>query len=266
LIKFTPTPIGNLKDLSIRSKESFEWANIVLCEDTRVTKKLFLLLDIGIASKKFISVHIHNEQNFIDGLDGSFFNNNVIYCSDAGMPCISDPGAKIVDFCITNDIEYEVIPGANAALLTFCASGINDKEFLFYGFLPKKMTVRMNEIKELLSFKYASILYEAPHRIVKLLKEIVSIDKNREIFIAKEFTKIFETKYRGRADELKDIISSKSTKGEWVVMLIPKDSTDNVCKSDKQEKHFTKKDIAKLMSKISSKPVKECYNFLNMDI
>ena len=263
MIRFVPVPIGNLEDLTIRSKGALIDSEVILCEDTRVTKRLLFLLNISTDDKSFISVHMHNEKEFIETLDIDFCNKNIIFCCDAGMPCVSDPGCLLIDFCIKNNIKYEVLPGANAALLAFCSSGIQNKEFLFYGFLPKKQEHRSNELSKILNFEYASVLYEAPHRIKKLLLEIESIDSKREVFVAKEFTKIFETKYRGTIESVKKMILLKSTKGEWVILIFPK-----ICHTQritKDQELLTKKDIAKLMSKTSGKPVKDCYSFLSMD-
>jgi len=121
LLHFIPTPIGNLEDITLRSLSLLSKAKIVLCEDTRVTKKLLKLLqekfNLQTQIDRFVSIHSHNEKDVIDKLDKSIFLEDVVYLSDAGMPCISDPGCYLVEYCLKNGIEYEVLPGANAVTL-----------------------------------------------------------------------------------------------------------------------------------------------------
>ena len=136
MLTLVPTPIGNLSDISKRAIEALNEADIVFCEDTRVTKKLLSLLQIDL-NKTFIAMHSHNENEIISKIDVSIFDKNVVYVSDAGMPGISDPGSKLIQFAQENNIKYDVIPGANALLTAFVASGF-EGEFTFFGFLPHK--------------------------------------------------------------------------------------------------------------------------------
>ena len=258
MLKFVPTPIGNLSDISKRAIEALDEANIIFCEDTRITKKLLNLLNIP-TNKTFYSMHSHNENEIISKLDISIFDKNIVYVSDAGMPAISDPGAKLVKFAQQNNIKYDVLPGANAILTAFVASGF-EGEFTFFGFLAHKGSEREKKLKEVISNDKISILYESPHRIEKLLKELKTLIPERVAFFAKELTKIHQTFIK---DNIKNI-NLQNTKGEWVVII------DKTEKSDSLTLNYDEilalklplKEKAKLLSKISSKSTKEIYNEL----
>lgn len=176
MLCLVPTPIGNLEDISKRSLEALLEAELIFCEDTRVTKKLLNLLaekySLDFSQKEFKSFHSHNEKEILKSLTKDTFTKNVVYCSDAGMPCISDPGASLVDWCIQNEVPYDVIPGANAILTAFAMSGFSSTEFTFFGFLDHKGTSRASKLEEVLNSSRVGILYESPHRLLKLLSLI----------------------------------------------------------------------------------------------
>lgn len=268
MITFIPTPIGNLEDISLRAIKALENADILLCEDTRITKKLLHLLeerfDLKRKEQNFISVHSHNEDEFINNLDKEFFTKNVAYVSDAGMPGISDPGQKIISYCIDNSIEYDVLPGANAVLTAFVMSGFVSTSFSFLGFLPHKGSSRSEALNSALHKEEVVILYESPHRLVKLLKEISEIEPGREIFLAKEITKKYQTLFRGDAKTIFESISKTTIKGEWVVVIsagkVETKLTMGV--DDIMQLNLPKKQVAKLLSKVTGKSPKECYNEL----
>jgi 16S rRNA (cytidine1402-2'-O)-methyltransferase len=266
LLQLVPTPIGNLEDITFRALEALKNADTIFAEDTRVTKRLLSLLkerfNILTDVKKFISLHSHNESEILSKIDKSIFEENVVYVSDAGMPSVSDPGAKLVKFCIENSIEYDVLPGASASTLAYVMSGFLEKEFLFYGFLKVKSKERIRELEEILSYRFNTVIYESPKRIVKLLDEILTIDSERELFIAKELTKLNQKSFKGSAKELKEIAQNLNTRGEWVVVVsgnIETEKIENISKSDILTLNIPKKEKAKLLSKVSSKSVKECY-------
>ena len=259
MLKLVPTPIGNLSDISKRAIEALNEANVIFCEDTRVTKKLLNLLQIDYSNKTFYSMHSHNENEIISKLDISIFEKNVVYVSDAGMPGISDPGSRLIQFAQENNIKYDVLPGANAVLTALVASGF-EGEFTFFGFLPHKGSDREKKLKEVISHDKISILYESPHRIDKLLKELKKEVPDRVVFFAKELTKIHQTFIK---DKVKNI-ELKNTKGEWVVVI------DKTTKSDTLTLNYDDilalklhpKEKAKLLSQISPKSTKEIYNEL----
>ena len=256
MLLLVPTPIGNLEDITKRALKALNDAEIVFCEDTRVTKKLLNLYNIPL-NKEFISMHSHNEDKIISKLNpNTLINKLCVYVSDAGMPGISDPGSKLIQFCQKNNITYSVLPGPSAFITAFVASGF-EGEFTFFGFLPHKGEIREKKLKEVIENEKISILYESPHRIEKLINELKKLIPQRKIFLAKELTKIHET-------YIKDIVKNiklENTKGEWIVII------DKGEKSQKLELSYEDiislplppKEKAKLLSKISKKSVKELY-------
>jgi 16S rRNA (cytidine1402-2'-O)-methyltransferase len=260
LVTFVPTPIGNLEDISKRAFKALENAEIIFCEDTRVTKKLLNLLNISFENKTFISMHSHNETKVLEKTDiNTLKEKNCVFVSDAGMPCISDPGGKLIKFCQQNNIEYTVIPGANAALTAFAASGF-EGDFCFYAFLPHKGKEREEKLKKIVNSGKIAILYESPHRIEKLIKELKSLIPERTVFLAKELTKIHETYIISKAKD----INIQNTKGEWVVVIDKntKKSTLELTYEDILNLPLSDKEKSKLLAKISDKSAKEIYKEL----
>ena len=259
MLILVPTPIGNLEDISKRALLALENSEIIFCEDTRVTKKLLNLYNISL-NKTFISMHSHNEDKVISQLDKNILiQKNCVYVSDAGMPGISDPGAKLVKFCQKENIPYSVIPGANAFLTAYVASGF-EGEFCFIGFLPHKGKERSEKLLKILQNDKISILYESPHRIEKLINELKELAPKREIFLAKELTKLHETFIKDKAKNIK----LENTKGEWVV-IIDKGENNNKLEleyNDILELKLPLKEKSKLLAKISNKSAKEIYNEL----
>lgn len=273
MLTLLPTPLGNLGDISFRTIEVLKDGEILLCEDTRVTKKLLSLLSekysITFPNFTFISIHSHNEKQFVQQPENIELlkQKNCIYMSDAGMPCISDPGAILVDACIQNDIEYDVIPGANAILTAYAMSGFHDPQFSFYGFLPHKSENRYNQLYAIMHNDTLAILYESPHRLMKLLEQIVAIDPKRELFLAKEITKKYQTVYKNSAQNIFETLIDTQIKGEWVV-IIQKNETDTKATSLTQEDilplDIPPKQKAKLLAKITGKTVKQIYGELTL--
>lgn len=272
MLRFVPTPIGNIGDISLRALEALSEADIFLCEDTRVTKKLLLILqeryNLSLKeNQKFISLHSHNEQAFIATLTPEFFNQEIVYVSDAGMPCISDPGALLVQYAQKNSIAYDVLPGASALLVAYAASGVAQTQMLFYGFLPHKGKERASLLNDALYSGYATLLYESPHRIEKLLLEIEALEPDRKLFVAKELTKKFQKYLRGTAREILEKLED-DFRGEWVVILEAtqkEQKSSSITKADILELDIPKKIQAKLLSKITGESIKECYNALSFD-
>jgi len=268
LLLLVPTPIGNIGDLSLRAIDALKEADILLCEDTRVTKKLIHIIKerYNIVFKKnqeFISLHSHNEQAFVEKLEPSFFEQNVVYASDAGMPGISDPGQILVRFCIDKGIKFDILPGANAVLTAFVASGFVQTKMLFLGFLDHKGTSRSHGLQEAMYNGYTTILYESPHRLEKLLLEIDKEDPTRRIFLAKELTKKYQNYFHGTAKQIFDTLH-ENYKGEWVVVIeaAAAQNASAVTQNDILELDLPKKVQAKLISKITGENNKACYNRL----
>jgi 16S rRNA (cytidine1402-2'-O)-methyltransferase len=223
MITFIPTPIGNPQDITIRAMRAFEKATLFLCEDTRQTKKLLRLLESRFEmlypEALFYSFNEHNGQERIDTLGERFEEYNVVYVSDAGMPIISDPGQLLVAYCQENNLKYDVFPGASAVTTAYAASGFEEGKFLFYAFLPHKGKERSVGLHDTLNNGFNTVLYESPHRLEKLLEEIVAIDSSRELFLAKEISKKYQKYYRGSAREILDTLKSLTIRGEWVVVI-----------------------------------------------
>ncbi len=267
MITFIPTPIGNPQDITIRAMRAFEQADIFLCEDTRETKRLLKLLserfDMRYPDAQFISFHEHNGSERIAELGSKLGEKNIVYVSDAGMPAISDPGQLLVSYAQEHSISYDVLPGATAVATAYAASGFESGEFLFFGFLPHKGKERRSKLDEVTGCGYDAVLYESPHRLDKLLGELVALDPSREIFVAKELTKKYQRYYRGSAEKVRQDIISDTIRGEWVV-IIQGQKSDSKSLSLEAIMHLDipPKVKAKLLSQLSDKSVKEWYNQL----
>jgi 16S rRNA (cytidine1402-2'-O)-methyltransferase len=266
VLTLVPTPIGNIADISLRAMDALSSAQILLCEDTRVTKKLLNILqeryNFTRSDQEFISLHSHNENEFIQKLTPDFFDKNVVYVSDAGMPGISDPAQLLVDYCIKNSIKYDVLPGANALLSAFVASGFVTTQFLFFGFLPHKGKDRSSALLSSLHNGYTTILYESPHRLKKLLEEIEVEAPQREIFLAKEISKKYQKFFKGIASDLKNQVD-EHIRGEWVVVIESGMlNTSNISENDILSLDISKKSAAKLISQISGENAKAVYQRL----
>ena len=267
MLYFVATPIGNLEDISKRALNLLESSKTIICEDTRVAKRLIYLLkqkgSFSPVPKTYISLHSHNEKDVLKQLSPDIFEDSVIYISDAGMPTISDPGALLVQYCQLHDIKYEIIPGANALLLAYAASGFCDSKFLFFGFLPHKGDERDLALQEALYNGYTTIVYESPKRVLKLIEQISAIEPSREIFLIKEATKLYEKKYKAKAKELKEILKNENLKGEWsIVIKGEKRDRNKITITDIKKLNLPKKQTAKLIAKITGKSITECYNEL----
>lgn len=216
------TPIGNLEDISLRAIRILGEVDAVLCEDTRVTKKL--LSHYGIENTT-ISYHEHSSTKKIDGiahllLDGK----NLALVSDAGTPGISDPGTFLID-SIRKSVEgvsVVAVPGPSALVSALSIAGIPIAHFVFLGFLPHKKG-RETLFKEMALSERASVFYESPHRIMKTLESLCEHMPKKQVFIGRELTKMYEEGVRGTAVELKEYFEKNPDKvrGEFVVVVSP---------------------------------------------
>lgn len=216
LLYLVSTPIGNLQEVSPRTIEVLSSVDLVACEDTRVTGKLLQLLGI---SKNLVSIREHNEVSMSQEIVKKILSGTkVAYMSDAGYPCISDPGSKLVKVCLENEINVTTISGPNAALNALCASGLCGDHFYFHGFLNAKESVRLEELRELQTRKETLIFYEAPHRIQKTISDMYQILGDRKACIARELTKKHEEFIRAGLKDLSEI-DPETLKGEMVVIV-----------------------------------------------
>ncbi|MCB4748063.1 MAG: 16S rRNA (cytidine(1402)-2'-O)-methyltransferase [Sulfurovum sp.] len=268
MLTFIPTPIGNPQDITIRAMRIFEKAELFFCEDTRQTKHLLKLLEerfgMVFPNAKFISFNEHNGKDRLERYGATLNTKKVVYVSDAGMPVISDPGQLLVVYCQVNGIEYDVLPGASAVTTAYAASGFNEEKFLFFAFLPHKGKERIFALQKAMNNGYNTVLYEAPHRLLKLLEEIVQIDEIRKIFLAKEISKRYQRYYRGSAKEILATFKENTIRGEWVVVIdAAKTKEKSLFFSEVLVLDMPPKIKAKLLAQLSDKGVKEWYKILS---
>jgi len=211
-----PTPIGNMDDITYRTVKVLEEVDVVFCEDTRETGLFLNYLGI---KKKLIANHEHNEvQNHDKILEYLKDGKNVGLVSDRGTPVISDPGYELARFIIEEGYNVVSLPGATALIPALTSSGISPMPFYYYGFLNSKDSARRKELDFLKSIDATLILYEAPHRINKTLKDMCDIlGADRRISISREITKKYEEIYRGTIQELLD--ENNEYKGELVIVV-----------------------------------------------
>jgi len=219
------TPIGNLKDITLRAIETLADCDYILAEDTRQSVKL--LQHFGI-EKRLVSFHEHNEvargDEVVEDLKKGL---KVALVSDAGTPLISDPGERLVRRCIDEGLEVTTTPGPCAVIAALTLAGLDAAPFQFVGFLPRKSK---EALRELLEYPGTSIAYESPQRITDTLEAIRSIDPARKVVVARELTKKFETVYRGTAEEVSKALTD-SPKGE-IVLLIAKQIIEKAAPND----------------------------------
>ncbi|WP_235297445.1 16S rRNA (cytidine(1402)-2'-O)-methyltransferase [Portibacter marinus] len=221
MLYLVPTPIGNLGDISIRSKEILADADLILAEDTRNTGKLLKLLEI---ENKMWSFHAHNEHHQVEKVIELLESESTIaMVTDAGTPGISDPGYLLVKACHEAEIQVSCLPGATAFVPALASSGIPSDKFFFEGFLPQKKG-RQTRWQELSELTYTIVLYESPYRVLKCLQEIVHhCGAERIVCVVREISKIHEEVKRGLAsDILEDFKNRPSIKGEFVIIVAGK--------------------------------------------
>ncbi len=262
------TPIGNLEDITFRAINILKGVDIIAAEDTRHTLKLLNHYEI---SKPLISYHRHNEEVKSEILINKLLEgDNIALVTDAGTPGISDPGEEVVKEAIKNNIEVIPIPGACALVNALIASGLNTKEFLFLGFLPLNKKNRDNALNKIKKSKSTVILYEAPHKLIKTLQDLLKNVGDINCVLAREITKIHEEFIRGNISNLLEQI--QEPKGEYVILLDlnnlenENDSEDEISKKTVEEQYkiyeeqgMNKKEIIKQIAKNKNVPKNEIY-------
>lgn len=217
ILYLVATPIGNLEDITLRAIKVLKEVDLIAAEDTRQTLKLMNHLEI---SKPLISYHRHNEEVRKEILIEKLLNGqNVAVVTDAGTPAISDPGEEIVKKAIENEIKIVPIPGACALINALIASGLDTKEFSFYAFLPLNKKLRKNKLEEIKKDGKTVILYEAPHKLMSTLDDILKNLGDRYIVLAKELTKIHESFLRGNVSEILVNLEKNPPKGEYIILI-----------------------------------------------
>lgn len=217
ILYLVPTPIGNLQDMTFRAINTMKEVDLIAAEDTRNTKKLCHYFEIETA---LTSYHEHNKEvsgaHIISKLKAG---KNIALVSDAGMPCISDPGYELVRSALDEQIKVVPLPGANAGMTALIASGLKPHPFFFYGFLPRGKKDRKQELEKLKTQKGTIILYEAPHRLKDSIRAISDILGNRHITLCRELTKKYEEFWRGTVDEAVKWVELNEIRGEFCILI-----------------------------------------------
>ncbi len=259
------TPLGNLKDITLRAIEVLQQSHYILCEDTRVSKNL---LDKYHIKSKLISNHKFNEKkNVIKIIEYLKSGKIISLISDAGTPSISDPGSILVNECINNDIGIFPIPGPSAVTVAVSISGFTDK-YLFCGFFPDKKQELSNELKKFSEFESSLVFFISPKKINKIIPEIKKNFSGRKIVFCREISKMYEEFIRKSVDELE--LFEKEPKGELTVVISERKTNKNISKKlTESDMNIIKKMINKLsireitdiLNQTSDVPKKEIYNY-----
>lgn len=213
------TPIGNLKDITLRALEILKEVDFIICEDTRVTGNLLRHYEI---SKELISLNAFNESKKLNYIIEKIEDGKTAaLVSDSGTPTISDPGSRLISQAIKNKIEVISIPGPSAVIAALSVSGLPTDSFVFEGFLPQKKG-RQKKLKQLADEDRTIVFYESVYRIEKLIDELVDYMPERYLVVCRELTKKFEETWRGYPSDIKSFISDKTIKGEFVIIVAPK--------------------------------------------
>ncbi|MDC3039560.1 16S rRNA (cytidine(1402)-2'-O)-methyltransferase [Candidatus Pelagibacter sp.] len=260
-----PTPIGNLGDITLRAIEILKKSDFILCEDTRISKKLFDKFQI---KTNLISNHKFNEtKNLRKIIDILKSDKIVSMVSDAGTPGISDPGAVLINECIDQNIDVIPLPGPSAVTSAFSVSGFADKYF-FYGFFPEKEKMIIEELKKLSSFEFCLVFFVSPKKINKIIPYLNTYFKERKILICREISKYFEEYMRFNLGNLKPF--NTEPKGELTIVISEKKSSkntsQNISESDKKNiktmlYKLSTKEITNIISQSSNASKKEIYEY-----
>ncbi len=215
------TPIGNLSDITLRALETLGAADTVAAEDTRNTRHL--LQHHGISDARLLALHQHNERGAAEKVIALLQQDkSVALVTDAGTPAVSDPGAVLVEAVRAAGFRVIPIPGASAAVAALSASGLSAPHFLFYGFLPNKSGARRTALQALIEHPYTLVFYEAPHRILECVEDLQAVfGDEREIVLAREITKLFESIHRCQLGAALDWLNSdpNNQRGEFVLLV-----------------------------------------------
>lgn len=218
-----PTPIGNLQDITLRAINILKEVDIIACEDTRKSGLLLKTLDI-LSANRLCSYHDYNEyERSIEIINEIKNGKSVALISDAGTPCISDPGYKLVCNAKENNIKIISLPGATAFVPALVSSGMAVHSFVFLGFPPQKKG-RKTFLLNAINSEHTTILYESSHRILKLIKELSQLDNNRNIFISREISKIYEEHISFTTTQFLNNEIKITEKGEFVVIIKAKNT------------------------------------------
>ena len=247
-----PTPIGNLGDITIRAIELLKNSDFILCEDTRVSKKL---LDKFKISASLISNHKFNETKNLTKIIRILKNNNIVsLISDAGTPGVSDPGAVLINECVKQNIDVVPLPGPSAVTTAISVSGFSEK-YLFYGFFPEKEKIIMDELKKLSSLNFCLVFFISPKKINKVIPYLNTYFKGRRILICREISKYYEEYIRSSLGNLKTF--KTEPKGELTLVISEKQFHKNTSQILSES---DKKNIKVMLNKLSTKEITNIIN------
>ncbi|MBN2479392.1 MAG: 16S rRNA (cytidine(1402)-2'-O)-methyltransferase [Parachlamydiales bacterium] len=255
MLYIVSTPIGNLKDISLRAIEVLNLCDYILCEDTRVSKTLLIAYDI---KTPLYSYHKYSEKSKLDRIITDLKNGkNIALISDAGTPLISDPGSILLKRAYEENVEVTAIPGASSVIDALVLSGFDLENFQFLGFLEKKPSDLKFQIKKMLFFDGTSICFESARRILKTVEMIKKIDPERNLAILKELTKKFEKRISMKSEDLYSYLLKNPVKGELVLLVEKGEVVDNTSIEDtiellKQNFALSLKEAIKLASKLKN--------------
>ncbi|GAC1504032.1 MAG: 16S rRNA (cytidine(1402)-2'-O)-methyltransferase [Vulcanimicrobiaceae bacterium] len=213
---FVPTPLGNLRDITLRALDVLQTCDILVAEDSRVARKLLGALNLG--GKEIWTYHEHNARRSTDGILARAKDGVVAVVTDAGMPGISDPGVELVASAREDGITVEVLPGPSALTGAAVLSGFDLRRFVFEGFLPRTPHARMQSLQRCFDHGITAIWYESPQRIVRTLQDIAGLDPQREVFLLREYTKLHEQQLCGSATEVLQGLA-QPVRGEIVLVI-----------------------------------------------
>ena len=218
MLYIVSTPIGNLKDITLRALEILKEVDFIACEDTRVTVNLLHHYEI---KREMLSLNAVNENSKIDSIINRILSGeSCALVSDAGTPGISDPGKRLIASTIGKNITVVPVPGASALLTALTISGLPADSFIFEGFIPQKKG-RQKKLAEISQEERAVVIYESVYRIEKLITELNQFIPDREIAVCRELTKKFEEVWRGKPSEILNSLPGKTIKGEFVIVIAP---------------------------------------------
>ena len=258
------TPIGNLEDITLRALRILSEVSLIAAEDTRTTGRLLQHFDIVTPMESY---HDYSSPNRIASLVERLDTSDVAIVSEAGMPGLSDPGYRLVRAAIEAGIQVIPIPGPSAAVAALVASGIAGDRFLFLGFLPRRSSSRRDALAEVVGLPYTLVLYEAPHRLLDTLADIVAVIGDRQLSIGRELTKMHEEIWRGRASQALGEFSLGRIRGE-ITLIIEGASTHQILWSEDQVraalateigKGLSRKDVVKMVANQSGWRKREVY-------
>jgi 16S rRNA (cytidine1402-2'-O)-methyltransferase len=259
------TPIGNLSDITLRALNVLKKSDYILCEDTRISKNL---LDRYEIKSKLISNHKFNEKkNLLKIIEILRSDNIVSLISDAGTPSVSDPGAILINECVTNNIDIFPISGASAVSTAVSISGFDEKYF-FYGFFPEKNSKLKEDLEKLIKIDSCIVFFISPRKFNKSIKAIKHYFSGRKILICREMTKFYEEYIRKDIDDLEPFKSDPKGELTMVISQKPKLKNSSIILKESDKKNIQKmikklsiKDITDLISQNTNVPKKEIYNY-----